>query len=168
MGRCPPFLSQPASLPEVVVLPEPCRPAISTTVGGCEANLNFAVSRPSVSISSSRTTLMTISAGDSEVITSVPMALARMCSIRSLTTLKFTSASSSARRISFRASSMFSSVRLPWPRRFLNARCSLSVRFSNIRFPRLVYQPGACVGGGTAGITNQAGCPRFAPRFVRR
>ena len=37
-GRCPPFLNQFASLPEVVVLPEPCSPAISTTVGGCEAN----------------------------------------------------------------------------------------------------------------------------------
>jgi hypothetical protein len=27
---------------------------------------------------------------------------------------------------------MFSSLRVPWPRRFLNARCSFSVRFSNM------------------------------------
>ena len=40
-GRCPPFFSQFASLPEVVVLPEPCSPAISTTVGGCEANFTL-------------------------------------------------------------------------------------------------------------------------------
>ena len=35
-----------ASLPQVVVLPEPCRPAIRMTVGGWEANLKRAVSRP--------------------------------------------------------------------------------------------------------------------------
>ena len=46
MGRRPFFLSQEASLPEVVVLPEPCSPAMSTTEGGCEANLSFAVSLP--------------------------------------------------------------------------------------------------------------------------
>ena len=37
---------------------------------------------------------MTCSEGESAVITSVPTALARMCSIRSRTTLRFTSASS--------------------------------------------------------------------------
>ena len=47
MGRWPPFLSHAASLPLVVVLPEPCRPAMRMTVGGCEANLKRAVSRPS-------------------------------------------------------------------------------------------------------------------------
>src|ERR1035438_9073829 len=41
-------------------------------------------------------------------------------------------------RISFSASPIFSSVRVPCPRRFLKARCSLSVRFSNIvRSPQL-------------------------------
>src|SRR6185437_7022597 len=48
MGRCPPFLSHEASLPEVVVLPEPCRPAIKMTVGGCEANFKFASQPPTV------------------------------------------------------------------------------------------------------------------------
>src|SRR5580700_9552458 len=49
-----------------------------------------------------------------------------------LTTLRLTSASSSAMRISRRASSMFSSVRVAWPRRVLKARWSFSWRFSNI------------------------------------
>src|SRR4029077_10554108 len=132
-GRCPPFFSQLASLPEAVVLPEPCRPVISTTVGGCEANLSLAVSLPRVSTSSSRTILMTCSPGESAVSTSCPTALAWMRSMRSLTTLKLTSASSSARRICFIASAMFSSVRTACPRRDLEARWSFSWRFSNIR-----------------------------------
>ena len=132
MGRCPPFLSHAASLPDVVVLPEPCRPAIKITVGGCEANLKRAVSLPRMAINSSRTIFTTCSEGESAVSTSVPTALARMCSIRSVTTFRFTSASSSATRISRRASAMFSSLSVPWPRSVLNARCSLSVRFSNI------------------------------------
>src|SRR6266481_5907118 len=132
-GRCPPFLSQLTSLPEVVVLPEPCSPAMSTTVGGCEANFSLAVSLPRVSTSSSRTILMTCSPGESAVRTSWPMALAWMRSMRSLTTLKLTSASSSARRICFIASAMFSSVRTACPRRDLKARWSFSWRFSNIR-----------------------------------
>src|SRR5882762_9136372 len=53
--------------------------------------------------------------------------------MRSLTTLKLTSASSSARRICFIASAMFSSVRTACPRRDLKARWSFSWRFSNIR-----------------------------------
>src|SRR5208283_1083945 len=132
MGRCPPCFNQLASLPEVVVLPEPCSPAMSTIVGGCEANFSLAVSLPRIAISSSRTILITCSAGESAVITSWPSAFSRMWSTSSLTTLKLTSASSSAMRISFSASPMFSSVSEPCPRRFLKARCSLSVRFSNI------------------------------------
>ena len=46
MGRCPPFFSHAASLPLVVVLPEPWRPAMRMTVGGWEANLKRAVSLP--------------------------------------------------------------------------------------------------------------------------
>src|SRR5450432_3901910 len=83
-------------------------------------------------ISSSRTIFTTCSVGDSEVMTSCPSAFSRTCSIRSLTTERLTSASSSATRISRNASPMFSSVTVPCPRRFLNARCSLSDKFSNI------------------------------------
>src|ERR1017187_8440632 len=132
MGRWPPFLSHAASLPAVVVLPEPCSPAIRMTLGGCEANLKRAVSLPSSVISSSRTILITCSEGESAVSTSVPTAFTRICSIRSVTTLRLTSASSSATRIRLSASVMFSSVSVPWPRRTLKARCNLSVRFSNI------------------------------------
>ena len=70
-------------LAAVVVLPEPCRPAIKITVGGCEANLKRAVSLPSSAISSSRTILITCSEGERAVSTSVPTALTRICSIRS-------------------------------------------------------------------------------------
>src|SRR6185437_11008530 len=111
MGRWPPFLSHAASLPLVVVLPEPCRPAMRMTVGGLEAKLKRAVSLPRSEINSSRTTLTTCSEGESAVITSVPSAFSRM---------------------SRRASLMFSSVSWPSPRRFLKVRCSLSERFSNI------------------------------------
>ena len=75
-----------------------------TTVGGCEANFMRAVSLPRVSTSSSRTILMTCSPGERAVSTSWPTALAWMRSMSSLTTLKLTSASSSAKRISRSAS----------------------------------------------------------------
>ena len=143
MGLCPPFLSHAASLPAVVVLPEPCNPAIKITDGGCEANLKRAVSLPSSVISSSRTILITCSEGESAVSTSVPTAFTRICSIRSCATLRLTSASSSATRISRRASVMFSSVSVPCPRRVLKARCNLSVRFSNIG-QLLVYLGESC------------------------
>ena len=39
MGRCPPFLSHAASLPAVVVLPEPCNPAIRITRGRLRGEL---------------------------------------------------------------------------------------------------------------------------------
>ena len=64
------FEPHAASLPEVVVLPEPWRPAIRMTVGGCEANLKRAVSVPRVAMSSSRTILTICSEGESAVATS--------------------------------------------------------------------------------------------------
>jgi len=47
-----------------VVLPDPCKPAMRMTEGGCEANFNLTVSRPSNSMSSSRTIFTTCSAGE--------------------------------------------------------------------------------------------------------
>src|SRR5689334_24832278 len=55
-----------------------------------------------------------------------------MFSMSCLTTLKLTSASRSAMRISRRAVSMFSAESFPSPRRFLKTRCSLSDKLSNI------------------------------------
>src|SRR5215469_4863047 len=54
--------------------------------------------------------------------------------MNSSATPRLTSASRSDSRISPRATSRCSSVSLPWPRRFLKARWSFSVRDSNIRF----------------------------------
>ena len=132
MGRWPPFFSHWASLPEVVVLPEPCRPAMRITVGGCEANLKRAVSVPRVAMSSSRTIFTICSAGERAVATCEPRALARMFSMRSRATSRLTSDSRRATRISRRASLMFSSVRVPWPRRVLKERWSFSERVSNM------------------------------------
>ena len=102
------------------------------TVGGCEANLKRAVSRPRMFMSSSLTILTICSAGERAVATWEPMAFSRMCSTVSLTTSRLTSDSRRARRISRRASAMFSSVMVPWPRRVLKERWSLSLRFSNM------------------------------------
>ena len=49
---------------------------VSTTVGGCDANFNLAVSCPSVATNSSRTILITCSPGERAVSTSCPTALA--------------------------------------------------------------------------------------------
>ena len=132
MGRWPPFFSHWASFPEVVVFPDPCSPAMRMTVGGWGANLNLAVSWPRTSMSSSRTILTICSEGERAVATSAPRALARMWSTTSRAMSRLTSASRSAVRMERRASLMFSSVRVPWPRRSLKARWSLSLRFSNM------------------------------------
>ena len=84
-------------------------------MGGCEANFSLAVSLPSIATSSSRTILMTCSPGERAVSDLLADGLGRIWSISCLTTLKLTSASSSARRISRSASWMFSSVRTCLP-----------------------------------------------------
>jgi hypothetical protein len=115
-----------------VVLPEPCSPAMRMTVGGCEANLKRAVSRPRMFMSSSETILMICSEGLSAVATWAPRALARMSSMMVRVTSRLTSDSRRATRISRRASLMLSSVRVPWPRRDLKERWSFSERASNM------------------------------------
>src|SRR5260370_9407654 len=70
--------------------------------------------------------------GEREASTSSPMAFSLTASISCLTTLKLTSASRSATRISRRAASMFAAESLPSPRRFLKTRCSLSDKLSNM------------------------------------
>jgi len=130
-GRCPCCESHFASFPVVVVLPDPCNPTIIHTEGGREAKIGLAC-LPSIAASSSRTTLTTCWSGESCSITSLPMAFARMFASNSSATPTFTSPSSNASRISASAVSRCSSVSLPCPRRFLNVRCSFSVRFSNM------------------------------------
>src|SRR5882672_3224705 len=131
IGRWPCCESHFASLPVVVVLPEPCRPTIIHTEGGRDANSGLAC-LPRRLVNSSRTIFTTCWSGESCNITSVPSALARMLASNSSATATFTSPSSSASRISASAASRCSSESFPCPRRFLNVRCSRSVRFSNM------------------------------------
>ena len=132
IGLCPFFDSQRASLPVVVVLPDPCSPTIMITVGGSFAIRSFDWWLPSVLISSSRTILTTCWVGESADSTSSPWAFSLIASMNCFTTRKWTSASSSATRISRNAASIFSAVNLPSPRRFLKTRCSLSDKLSNM------------------------------------
>ncbi len=101
-----------ASFAAIVVLPEPCRPAsrITRGAGPCRSSLPGS---PRVAISSSWTILMTCWAGLSDFDTSAPMARSRTRSRKLLTTEKCTSASRSARRTSFRATSTSASLSLP-------------------------------------------------------
>src|ERR1035437_8331094 len=133
MGRWPFFESQRASFPAEVVLPISCSPTIRNTLGGSLANRSLDSWLPRILISSSCTILITCWEGESAVRTSSPMAFCRMFSISSLTTLKLTSASSSAMRITRKAPSMFSAESFPSPRRLLKTRCSFSDRLSNMR-----------------------------------
>jgi hypothetical protein len=68
------FESQRASLPVEVVLPEPCRPTISSTLGGSLAKRSLDSWLPRILISSSRTILMTCWEGERDMSTSSPMA----------------------------------------------------------------------------------------------
>ena len=66
-------------------------------------------------------------------MTSVPMAFSMTWSVKSLTTLKLTSASSSAVRTSRIDSRMFSSLMRPRPERERKTPVNLSVSASNMR-----------------------------------
>ena len=70
-------------------------------------------------VSSSSTILMTVCPGVRLLSTSWPTARSRTSATKSLTTLKLTSASSSARRISRMAASTSASESRPLPVRFL-------------------------------------------------
>ena len=100
IGVWPWPLSQCASLPASVVLPEPCRPASMITVGGFLAKRSRRVSPPRMPTSSSLTILTTCCAGFSASETSAPSARSLTCRTNARTTGSATSASSSAMRIS--------------------------------------------------------------------
>ena len=88
--------------------------------------------RPNSSVSSSSTILMTFCAGVSESSTSASRQRSFVRATNDFTTLKLTSASRSAMRISRMASLMSSSVRRPLPRRPLNMPCRRVDRFSSM------------------------------------
>ena len=67
-------MNQRASLAALVVLPEPCRPAIRTTVGGRPAKVIFSVSPPRMRVSSALTILTTCWLGSSACDRVAPIA----------------------------------------------------------------------------------------------
>ncbi len=115
-----------------VVLPEPCRPAIRITVGGRGEKVIPADWPPINAVSSSLTILTTCWPGLSCLVTSIPSARSLTELVNCLTTLKLTSASSSARRISRIALLMSSSVRAPRWRTPASVPCSFSESESNM------------------------------------
>ena len=131
-GRLPCcFFRKPASLAPLVVLPAPLRPTSITTVGGLEEMVSLVLSPPMRAVSSSLTILTIICAGVRLSSTSAPTARSVTAATNCLTTLKFTSASSRAMRISFMDSFTSASLRRPLPRSFLKAAESFSVSPSN-------------------------------------
>ena len=110
-------LSIPASLAPLVVLPAPLRPTSITTVGGFGEMVSLVLSPPMRAVSSSLTIFTIICAGVRLSSTSAPTARSVTVAVNCLTTLKFTSASRRARRISRMAALMSSSVRRPFDRR---------------------------------------------------
>ena len=127
-------LSRRASLPAVVVLPAPCKPAISTTAGGTAARLRLLFCVPISSVSAWLTTPIKAWPGVRLPITSWPTARSFTLAIKSFTTGSATSASNSAMRTSRRASLMLSSERRAWPRIFLAHWLRRPDRLSNIVF----------------------------------
>ena len=73
-------------------------------------------------------------------VTSLPIALTLTLSVKSLTTLKLTSASRSAILISLRAETISSSLRSPRPFSFLNIPSNFSDNASNIGHLNLTMQ----------------------------
>jgi hypothetical protein len=125
-------LSHLPSLAVVVVLPAPCRPDIRITAGGWVARFSPLLAPPISSVNSRWTTPTRAWPGVREPITSWPSAFSLTLAMKSLTTGRATSASSSAMRTSRSMSPMLSSVRRAWPRRFLTTRPRRWVRLSSM------------------------------------
>ena len=120
------------------------------TVGGRGENVSPADAPPISAVSSSLTILTTCWPGLSCLETSTPRQRSFTVAVNCLTTLKLTSASSSARRISRIAALMSSSVSAPRWRTVESVPWSFSARESNIRdatleagqgFPRCRRRP---------------------------
>src|SRR6185437_7005812 len=144
-------MSQRASLPAVVVLPAPCRPASSTTCGGCTLSAKPCCGSPSRPTSSRCRMPMKACPGVRLVDTSAPSALVLTLSMKLLTTGRATSASISAMRTSRSVSATFSSVTRPRPRSVCTVRFSRSVNLSNIRVEPAMAGGGECLRIGRRG-----------------
>ena len=130
-GRRPSLTTWRASLAVEVVLPEPWRPTMATTAG-LPDRWNVRSPADSRSTSSSLTILTTCWPADRLSSTSWPMAFSRTRATKSLTTLKLTSASSSASRTSRMAASTSASLIRPRPVRVPSVLRSRSLRVSNM------------------------------------
>mmetsp|Transcript_14496 Transcript_14496/g.52148 ORF Transcript_14496/g.52148 Transcript_14496/m.52148 type:complete len:237 (+) Transcript_14496:536-1246(+) len=107
-------LRNSASFPQAVVLPTPCRPAISMTVGPSPSFRKISLSPPNPpmsSQSSSATTLVSCCDALTPLVTLTPMDFSSTLLMKRRTTGRDTSASRSARRISLRGKLMFSTLK---------------------------------------------------------
>src|SRR5437773_3165880 len=128
------------SLAAVVVLPEPCRPTSEITAGlPCSRNVRSPADRSSTS--SSWTILTTCCPAVRLPRISAPIARSRIRPTTSLTTLKLTSASRRASRISRAAASTSASVTRPRPVRLASVVRRRSLRLSNTRANGLRSRP---------------------------
>ncbi len=124
-----------ASFAVAVVLPDPCSPAITITVGGRGEKEMPAEAPPISFVSSSSTIFTTCWPGLSAPITSAPRQRSFTAAVNDFTTLKLTSASSSASRISRIALLTSSSVSVPRERTSASAAWSFSESVSNTDDP---------------------------------
>ena len=113
-------------------MPEPCRPAIRITVGPLEAIASSLPVPPISAASSSLTIFTTCWPGSRLFSTSAPRQRSFSVLVKDLTTLKLTSASSRARRISRIAASTSDSLSLPRERTSERVDCRRSESWSNI------------------------------------
>ena len=125
-------LSNLDSLPTVVVLPAPCKPAINTIAGGALARFNVLFSLPINSVSSSFTIPKNAWSGVKWSANSCPKARSFTRFTNSFTIGSETSASNNAKRTSRSASLILSSVNLALPRIFLKTLVNRLVKLSNI------------------------------------
>ena len=132
IGCFPCFASHRPSFPDVVVLPDPCRPSRRMTRGCADDGGRPPALSPKSASISSRTIRTTCCAGVRLFRTSWSTALSRTRSMNALTTLKLTSASSSAIRISRSAASTVCSVRRTSPRSDRKTPWRRSLSESNI------------------------------------
>ena len=127
--------SRLASLPVVVVLPEPLSPTIRTTEGGLGAGSRRLMPPPRTAVSSSLVIFTTCWPGVRLLSTSSPSDRSRILPTKLRATRKFTSASRRAMRTSRRAASTSFSVRRPLLPRPRNTPFSFSDSVSNISYP---------------------------------
>ncbi len=133
--------AQRASFATVVVLPLPCSPATSHTAGTRPPMSGGSADPPRRATSSSWTIPTICCPGVRLFSTRSPADFSETRSTNCLTTLKFTSASSRALRISRMASCRSAGDTTPLPRRRFRASASLPVSFSNKLFLQRMWQP---------------------------